>query len=300
MGAGAHLRATPRPLHACRHRRRGRSRRAGSRRRREGGGDQQGRRRRQRRGRAARLRPAAVAQERQPGASRPPRRRTEELIAPRADPSGARAIGGVAGAVARRPPPFPVRRRGRGLGPQEPCGKEHTDRRRRGTASKRASEKSSQRSSSSPLVSLENRSRRRLQESQFCGRRNLSLDPDRTTTARSPDLSRPGPPARDVAALWRRLFVCATRSTANSSPRNHASSAAAHAPLKRTTSALRNRARLTARSATSTRSQSAGVHHREVHRYGDEASWSAGLNVDPLPIALELWQRSRVTARNTT
>jgi hypothetical protein len=35
------------------------------------------------------------------------------------------------------------------------------------------------------------------------------------------------------------------------------------------------------------------VHHRELHRYGDEASWWAGVNVDPLPIALELWRRSR-------
>jgi hypothetical protein len=35
------------------------------------------------------------------------------------------------------------------------------------------------------------------------------------------------------------------------------------------------------------------VHHRELHRYGDEALWWAGANVDPLPIALELWRRSR-------
>jgi hypothetical protein len=35
------------------------------------------------------------------------------------------------------------------------------------------------------------------------------------------------------------------------------------------------------------------LHHRELHRYGDEASWWAGVNVDPLPIALELWKRSR-------
>ena len=35
------------------------------------------------------------------------------------------------------------------------------------------------------------------------------------------------------------------------------------------------------------------LHHRELHRYGDEASWWAGVNVDPLPIALELWRRSR-------
>jgi hypothetical protein len=29
------------------------------------------------------------------------------------------------------------------------------------------------------------------------------------------------------------------------------------------------------------------LHHRELHRYGDEASWWAGVGVDPLPIALE-------------
>ena len=35
------------------------------------------------------------------------------------------------------------------------------------------------------------------------------------------------------------------------------------------------------------------THHRELHRYGDEVSWWAGVNVDPVPIALELWQRTR-------
>jgi hypothetical protein len=34
------------------------------------------------------------------------------------------------------------------------------------------------------------------------------------------------------------------------------------------------------------------LHHRELH-YGDEASWWAATGVDPLPIALELWRRSR-------
>ncbi len=35
------------------------------------------------------------------------------------------------------------------------------------------------------------------------------------------------------------------------------------------------------------------LHHRELHRYGDEASWWAGVDIDPLPIALGLWRRSR-------
>ena len=34
------------------------------------------------------------------------------------------------------------------------------------------------------------------------------------------------------------------------------------------------------------------LHHREIHRYGDEASWWAGVNVDPMPLALDLWRRS--------
>jgi hypothetical protein len=35
------------------------------------------------------------------------------------------------------------------------------------------------------------------------------------------------------------------------------------------------------------------LHHRDLHSYGDEASWWAAVNIDPLPIALELWRRSR-------
>src|SRR5207342_3006912 len=35
------------------------------------------------------------------------------------------------------------------------------------------------------------------------------------------------------------------------------------------------------------------VHHRDLHSYGDEASWSAAVSVDPLPVALHLWRKSR-------
>ena len=41
------------------------------------------------------------------------------------------------------------------------------------------------------------------------------------------------------------------------------------------------------------------VHHRELHCYGDEASWWAGVNIDPLPIALDLWQRNSRRAPNS-
>jgi hypothetical protein len=33
------------------------------------------------------------------------------------------------------------------------------------------------------------------------------------------------------------------------------------------------------------------LHHRELHGYGDEASWWAGVSIDPLPVALELWRQ---------
>ena len=41
------------------------------------------------------------------------------------------------------------------------------------------------------------------------------------------------------------------------------------------------------------------LRHRELHRYGDEISWWAGVNVDPVPIALELWRRSRLPTART-
>jgi hypothetical protein len=34
------------------------------------------------------------------------------------------------------------------------------------------------------------------------------------------------------------------------------------------------------------------VHHRELHRHGDEAAWWARINIVPLPVALRLWQQS--------
>jgi hypothetical protein len=36
------------------------------------------------------------------------------------------------------------------------------------------------------------------------------------------------------------------------------------------------------------------IHHRELHRSGDEAAWWQKLNIDPLPVALSLWQHTRL------
>src|ERR1700732_4740375 len=35
------------------------------------------------------------------------------------------------------------------------------------------------------------------------------------------------------------------------------------------------------------------VHHRELHLSGNESAWWHRLNIDPLPVALKLWQQSR-------
>ena len=35
------------------------------------------------------------------------------------------------------------------------------------------------------------------------------------------------------------------------------------------------------------------LHHRDLHTYCDEASWWAAVSIDPLPIALTLWRKSR-------
>jgi hypothetical protein len=35
------------------------------------------------------------------------------------------------------------------------------------------------------------------------------------------------------------------------------------------------------------------LHHRELHRHGDEAAWWTALNIDPLPVALALWRQTR-------
>jgi ERF superfamily len=35
------------------------------------------------------------------------------------------------------------------------------------------------------------------------------------------------------------------------------------------------------------------VHHRELHRQGDEAAWWSKLSIDPVPVALNLWQYTR-------
>ena len=44
-----------------------------------------------------------------------------------------------------------------------------------------------------------------------------------------------------------------------------------------------------ARSVTSSPSRCVGGHHREVHRYGDEANWWRKAGIDPMAAARALW-----------
>jgi hypothetical protein len=39
------------------------------------------------------------------------------------------------------------------------------------------------------------------------------------------------------------------------------------------------------------------IHHRELHRSGNEVAWWRRLNIDPLPVALKLWQQSRADGK---
>jgi ERF superfamily len=41
------------------------------------------------------------------------------------------------------------------------------------------------------------------------------------------------------------------------------------------------------------------VHHRELHRSGDEVAWWQRLNIDPLAVALRLWQHTRADGELT-
>ena len=36
------------------------------------------------------------------------------------------------------------------------------------------------------------------------------------------------------------------------------------------------------------------IHHRELHRHGDEVAWWGRLAIDPVPVALKLWQHTRL------
>jgi hypothetical protein len=38
------------------------------------------------------------------------------------------------------------------------------------------------------------------------------------------------------------------------------------------------------------------IHHRELHRHSDEAAWWCKVHIDPIPVALRLWQLTRLNS----
>ena len=162
---------------------------------------------------AARLRPAAVAQERQPGASAP-RRRTEELTRPARtllEPEQSavlreRLLADLRHFQSDDEAADWVHRNLAAKNTLVAIDTEHVEARFR--------EKLATINSKSAGLPGESQSTPG-EESKL---RSKNLSPPRSTTTPEPRSSRPGPPARDVAALRPRPFASATRSTASSSP----------------------------------------------------------------------------------
>ena len=97
-----------------------------------------------------------------------------------------------------------------------------------------------------------------------------------------------------MAGLPPRPSGCATRTIANTWLGSRAWSAVGRRPTL-IISVSPSRGRWDARSATSSPFRYYEVHHRELHRHGDEASWWQSIKLDPLPIARRLWQRERLS-----
>ena len=93
-----------------------------------------------------------------------------------------------------------------------------------------------------------------------------------------------------------RPFVCATKSIASMWRRSPASSAAGRRG-KRTIFALPNLVRSSRKVSDEYTVPVCRLHHRELHRYGDEASCWAGVGVDPLPIATPTLAENSFAAR---
>ncbi len=100
----------------------------------------------------------------------------------------------------------------------------------------------------------------------------------------------------DLFAAWppkpfEQAGACGIRSTANSSPRCPVSSAARDQAKRTIFASFKPRA-LGRKVSDEYTVPVCRLHHRELHCYGDESSWWAGVGVDPVPIALKLWRRS--------
>ena len=146
--------------------------------------------------------------------------------------------------------------------------------------------------SAAKLVAATATRRRRREDSLRIPTRSPSLRRSEDQRLRRSSCPRRQLPRR--VALRRKPFACATRSTASSSPRNPASSAAGRPTEAHHLRFAQPRA-LGRKVSDEYTVPVCRLHHRDLHGYGDEASWWAGSTSTRCPIALELWRRSRLT-----
>jgi hypothetical protein len=89
------------------------------------------------------------------------------------------------------------------------------------------------------------------------------------------------------------LAASATGPTCALLPSSRASSAAV-SPQTHIIFVLHNRGHLGATRATSSWSQLCRIHHRLVHRVGNETAWWGDAGIDPISAARKLWERTRL------
>ncbi len=99
----------------------------------------------------------------------------------------------------------------------------------------------------------------------------------------------PDPPRRPVAPKTIRLAI---RIIANSS-RNRPAPCAADRRRRRITFAFMQPRALGRKVSDEFIVPVCRLHHRELHRHGDEQAWWRELNIDPVAIALALWRKTR-------
>ena len=235
----------------------------------------------------ARLRPAAAVEEGQPTTSAP--RRTEKVVRPPRAVLGPEPSEALREQSARRHRQAPIRRRGSGLGAQEPCGQEHADRRRRRHGRGRV-----------PRQARVDRGGRRPGGRIAVRRRQKA--PLLQPRSRSSRQWTTQPRLRIILPASPSARRCVAAKTIRLRDKEHCKFVAFQPCVVcgRTPSEAHHIRFAQPRALGRKVSDEYTVpvcrlHHRELHGYGDEASWWAAVSIDPLPIALELWRQTRVS-----
>ena len=198
-------------------------------------------------------------------------------------------ISDAARPIDRRPQSASIGGRGRGLGPQEPCRQEHADRRRcRPRRSPLPRKARNNRLHIQWLVPEESQSAPEEESASPVEKPFAHPDRRRRRSSDHPALGPAGTRRRRVAGKTIRLRDKEHCKFVTSQPCvvcGRTPSEAHHIRFAQPRALGR-------KVSDEYTVPVCRLHHRELHRYGDEASWWAGVNIDPLPIALELWRSS--------